>query len=73
MAEDTASGESNNADPDDPAELEAVADRLEAALDRIVRHLETARPTVELTARLDGLIGRLRDALGSPVGSSGPD
>ena len=73
MAEDTTSGESNNADPDDPTELEAVADRLEAALERILGHLDTARPPVELAARLDGLIGRLRDALGTPVGPPEPD
>jgi hypothetical protein len=58
MADDT-----KTQDADD---LDAVADRLEAALERIVRHLDTARPTAELTARLDGLIGRLRDALGRP-------
>ena len=56
MADDT-----KTQDADD---LDAVADRLEAALDRIVQHLDTAHPTAELTARLDGLIGRLRDALG---------
>jgi hypothetical protein len=55
----------------DPEDLDAVADRLEAALDRIARRLETpgpARPTAELAARLDGLIERLRDALGHPQG-----
>jgi hypothetical protein len=63
-------------DPDDPRELDELADRLEAALDRIVRHLEaagTARPvsdrrTTELARRLDSLIGRLREALGEPSG-----
>ncbi len=50
-----------------PEDLAAVADRLEAALDRIVRHLEAPRrapPTAELAARLDGLIVRLREVLG---------
>ena len=81
MADNTAGQASNGADPDDPKELEAVADRLEAALDRIVRHLEAPRAaqppaqfqgqspapgTAELAARLDGLIGRLHDVLGDP-------
>lgn len=59
-----------NTDGTDPNDdLDAVADRLEAALERIARHLDAAkpaRPPAELAARLDGLIGRLRDALGSP-------
>jgi hypothetical protein len=68
-------------DPDEPEELDAMADRLEAALDRIVRHLETPRPApadaaprgaeprvAELAARLDGLIERLRGVLGEPPG-----
>jgi hypothetical protein len=41
---------------------------LEAALERIVRHLDSpGSPPVapELAARLDGLIGRLRHALGA--------
>lgn len=60
-------------DPNGPEDLDAVADRLEAALERIARHLDAvkpARPPAELTARLDGLIGRLRDVLGSPSGPS---
>ena len=67
---------------DDPAELDALAGRLEAALDKIVRHLEAPsappRPvspeasvaTTDMAARLDGLIARLRDALGGPAGSN---
>jgi hypothetical protein len=72
MAKDTA--DSDGIDPDDPAALEAVARRLEAALDRIVRHLDdprggtaSAKLPAEVTARLDKLITRLRDALGSPA------
>ena len=57
-----------NTDGIDPEEdLDAVADRLEAALERITRHLDAvrpARPPTELVARLDGLMRRLRDALG---------
>jgi hypothetical protein len=66
MASDTTTA--NTGDTDD---LDAVADRLEAALERIVRHLDAPRPgqpTTELAARLDGLIERLRDALGHPQG-----
>jgi hypothetical protein len=44
-------------------DLDDVADRLEAALDLIVRHLDAAKPTAELAERLDRLILRLRDAL----------
>jgi hypothetical protein len=64
MAEDTTSRDVNGADPDQQAELDAVADRLEAALERILGNLDAARPAAEVTARLDRLIGRLRDALG---------
>jgi hypothetical protein len=70
MAEDTAPQETDGDDTDD---LGAVADRLEAALERIARHLDAARPdppSAELVARLDGLIVRLRDALDRPPGSS---
>jgi hypothetical protein len=68
MAEDTAPQET-----DDTEDMEAVADRLEAALERIARHLDAARPapaSAELVARLDGLIVRLRDALDRPPGPS---
>lgn len=78
MASDTTSRDSNGTNPDDPAELDAVAGRLEAALDRIVRHLDNprggevagttpVRPPAEIIARLDRLIVRLRDALGNPA------
>ena len=70
MAEDTAPQESDGDDTDD---LDAVADRLEAALERIARHLDAARPvppSAELVARLDGLIVRLRDVLSGPTGPS---
>jgi hypothetical protein len=66
----------SGADTGDTQDLDAVADRLEAALDRIVQRLGTpelgtpglgtpgqGHPTVQLAARLDGLIERLRDAL----------
>lgn len=55
----------------DPEDLDAVADRLESALERIARHLDAARPVAppaELVVRLDRLIGRLRDALSGPSG-----
>jgi hypothetical protein len=64
MARSTTTEETDGAD-----DLAGVADRLEAALERIVRRLDNSRPNAfpaEVTARLDGLIGRLRDALGSP-------
>ena len=69
MAEDTAPQET---DGDDMNDMGAVADRLEAALERIARHLDAAHldttrpapPSAELVARLDGLIVRLRDVLG---------
>ena len=72
MAEHTTGQNTNGADPDDPRELDELADRLEVALDRIVRHLDRSAPssavpdqrTTELARRLDGLIGRLRAALG---------
>jgi hypothetical protein len=70
MAEDTAPQETDGDDTDD---MGAVADRLEAALERIARHLDAARPappSAELVARLDGLIVRLRDALDRPPGPS---
>ena len=58
-------------DSDDPDE---VADRLEAALDRIAQAAASRDPplqqdprpamdTVEIAARIDGLIDRLREAL----------
>jgi len=92
MAEDTMPQDlppkSNGGGPEDLApedlaaeDLDSVADRLEAALERIERRLETAkpnRPSAELTARLDGLIERLREALGgshlgNPGAGGGPD
>ena len=77
MAEDTVPQETNGIDPDGTEEIDAVADRLEAALDRIARRLDAAKPAppsakppAELLERLDGLIGRLREVLGSPSGPS---
>jgi hypothetical protein len=70
MAEQTARQER---DGDDTEDMDAVADRLEAALERIARQLDTARPVqpqAELMARLDGLIVRLRDLLGGLPGPS---
>jgi len=64
MARNTATEETDGAE-----DLAAVADRLDAALERIVRHLDAPKPghpSAELVARLDGLIERLRDALGGP-------
>jgi len=60
-------------DSDDP---EAAADRLEAALQRIAQAAASRQPilqddqqpamdTEEIAARLDGLIDRLRAALGT--------
>jgi hypothetical protein len=73
MAEDTTSRdqatEQDTSDPEDPGGLDAVAARMEAALERIAKQLDTpgpARPAAELTARLDGLIARLRDVLATP-------
>jgi len=58
----------------DPNEdLDAAADRLESALERLARHLGAAGrapPPAELVARLDGLIGRLRDVLGGYPGNA---
>ncbi len=65
--------ETGGIDPNGPDDLDAVADRLEAALERIAAHLDAARPArppAALAARLDGLIGRLRDALGTPPGGT---
>jgi hypothetical protein len=70
MAEDTAPKQTGG---DDTENMDAVADRLEAALTRIARHLDAARPVrppAELVARLDGLIVRLRDVLAGPSGPS---
>jgi len=63
MARDTTTDDNDGA-----RDLDALADRLEAALERIVRHLEAPKqepPANEVAARLDKLIGRLRGALGS--------
>jgi hypothetical protein len=68
MAEDIMASDTGGVDPDGPEDLEAVADRLEAALERIAAHLAAVRPgrpPAELAARLDGLIGRLREVLDS--------
>jgi hypothetical protein len=74
MAEDTMPPDTDDLEAEDPdAEgMDAVAGRLEAALDRIARHLDqagSAPPPAELVARLEGLIGRLRDALSGSPGS----
>jgi hypothetical protein len=68
MAEDIMASDTGGIDPNGPEDLDAVADRLEAALERIAVHLDAAkpaRPPAELMARLDGLIARLREVLGS--------
>ena len=68
------SGESAPLDGDRNTEdLDAVADRLEAALDAIARRLAAQEvsgvaapgggPSPELARRLDGLIARVREAL----------
>ena len=47
------------------AEEPTPEDRLEAALERIARHIETPDPiATEVAARLDHIIATLRDALG---------
>lgn len=67
-------------EPDDggPVDLDSVADRLESALTRIAARLETGPgapakgvDTAALAARLDGLIGRLRDAVGHTAANGG--
>jgi hypothetical protein len=76
MAEDTSSQNTKGGELDDQRELDLLADRLEAALDRIVRQVAAGgssravpdRRTKELARRLDGLIGRLRVVLGEPIG-----
>jgi hypothetical protein len=73
MAEDIMASDTGGIDPNGPEDLDAVADRLEAALERIAAHLDAAkpgRPRAELTARLDGLIVRLREVLGSTAGAA---
>ncbi len=71
-------GETNEAVPD---EAEAAADRLEAALARIATGLSKPRleldaapasgpDTAILTARLDGLINRVRDELAATAGKT---
>ena len=65
MARDT------TAENGDEEDLDVVADRLEAALERIGKRLDAPGPAelpAELAARLDGLIERLRDALGHVQG-----
>ncbi len=69
MAEHTTGHTSEGGDSDASDDFDAVANRLEAALERIARQLESPAPggnMPELAARLDGLIERLRDILGSP-------
>jgi hypothetical protein len=64
VAKDTVPQKTNGIDTED---MDAVADRLEAALERIARSLDAAKPaapSAEVVARLDRLIGRLRDVLG---------
>jgi hypothetical protein len=74
MAENIRSPVTGPPDTDntDPEDLDAAADRLEAALERIARHLDTARPPAELATRLDGLIERLREALSGSPGDGPP-
>jgi hypothetical protein len=74
MTEHKSAPHSDGDDPDVVEDLDAVADRLEAALTRIAQQLETPGLTQpgpeqrmpQLAARLDGLIERLRDVLGQP-------
>ena len=71
-------GETNETIPD---EAEAAADRLEAALARIATGLSKPKPercaapaagpdTAILTARLDGLIDRVRQELAATAGKT---
>lgn len=75
MTEDTASPDSDGA-AEKPVDLDEVADRLEAALDRIARQLDAGGPgavPAELAARLDRLIERLRGVLGQSPPAAGSD
>ena len=73
MAEERGPSDNGNGDP--VGDLDDVASRLDAALERISRHIDTVKSAgppdsgqaAELKTRLDGLIERLRDALGGPV------
>jgi len=57
-------GMSNLAERDmDDEDLESVADRLDEALNVIVRRLASGGPQPEVARRLDRLIARLREAL----------
>ena len=71
-------GETNEAEVD---EAEAAAERLEAALARIAMGLSKPKPeadpaltagpdTTLLTAKLDGLISRVRDELAATAGKT---
>ncbi len=67
-------------DDTDANDLNAVADQLEAALEKIARHLDTPLPAVaefgippEVVTRLDGLIARLRLALAAGSGGAAAD
>jgi hypothetical protein len=64
MVDDT-TPEETQAETDDP---DVAAGRIEAALERIAHRIEhKAAAPGELAARLDGLIERLRAALGRPA------